>query len=98
MRYLPWQARAIESEKAKANDGYEIAMYLRCYTCKEKKLSNNFSHQSVPGSHPRDWECDICFERRIKEIALFKSETSPRDGDNLSKHTLATPSPPASQI
>ncbi len=89
IRALPWQAKAIESDAAKYNPGYANALFQQCYTCKETKASNLFSHLSAPGKHARDWECDQCFERRMREIDLYKSENTKQDGDNIEKEQFS---------
>ena len=95
---LPWQARAIDSESARANPGYAFAIFRQCYTCKEEKSINHFSHNKGVINRKREWECNQCYERRMREIRNFDSNKLLRSGDAVEKETIASAPPPASQI
>ena len=95
---LPWQAQAIESEPAKLNPGYGFAIFRQCYTCKEEKSINRFSHQGGQINRRREWECNECYERRMREVRAFNRKSPLRSGDAVEKETIASAAPPISQI
>jgi hypothetical protein len=95
---LPWQAYAIDNAQAMQNPGYAFAIIRQCYTCKEEKTIDQFSHAQGIASRSRDWECDECYQRRMREMAQYEESQSKRKGDALSKETLASPPPAESEI
>ena len=95
---LPWQAVAIDSELAKVNPGYGFAIFQQCYTCKEVKSIVQFSQHDDAINRKRQWECNECYERRMREIKIFRKKTGLRKGDVIEKETIASAPPPASQI
>jgi len=95
---LPWQAVAIDSELARSNPGYGFAIFQQCYTCKEVKSTVQFSQHDGAINRKRQWECNECYERRMREIKNFRNKNTLRTGDVIEKETIASPHPPASEI
>lgn len=95
---LPWQAQAIELEAAKQNPGYGLAIMQQCYTCKENKPILAFERPGSKASTLRKWECNQCYERRMREMANYQKAGAFRQGDYLSKATVASPPPAEGEI
>ena len=95
---LPWEAKAIELEAAKQNPGYGLAIAQQCYTCKEIKPIQAFERPGNGASTLRKWECNQCYQRRMREMANYEKAGALRQGDYLSKATIASPPPPESEI
>lgn len=94
---LPWQAKAIEMQAAKQNPGYARAILQQCYTCKQVKPLSEFERAGNGLGPHRDWECNECYERRLRELQAYRRQ-APRKGDYLDKETLASPPPPEGRI
>ena len=95
---LPWQGKAIDLEGAKDNLGYGLAIIQQCHTCKEQKPIMAFERGGIGVAHRRNWECNECYERRVREIASYRKKLSIRQGDFLDKVTIASPPPPQGEI
>ena len=95
---LPWQAEAIELEAAKMNPGYGIAIWQQCHTCKKSKPQLAFLRTTSSVFQRRNWECNECYERRTREIKNYRRINSTREGDYLSKATIASPPPAEGEI
>ena len=95
---LPWQAKAIHSEAAKQNEGYGYAIWQQCHTCKEVKPEKAFERAGQDALQRRNWECNQCYERRMREMTMYRSKSTGRLGDYLDKETTASPPPAESEI
>lgn len=95
---LPWQAQAIELEAAMQNPGYGLAIMQQCYTCKENKPILAFERSNKSTSTHRQWECNQCNQRRMREMANYRKAGALRQGDDLSTATIASPPPPEGEI
>ncbi|MQC26309.1 MAG: hypothetical protein DWG76_02520 [Chloroflexi bacterium] len=96
--HLPGQAQPIDSEEAKANPGYAQVELRQCYTCKQYKSTQAFERVEGDPQLARNWECNECYERRMREMAAYRKSGKPRSGDFLDKDTMASPPPPEGQI
>lgn len=95
---LPWSAKPIELEAAKQNPGYAQQTMRQCYTCRKTKPQEGFERPYRGSQLNRDWECNECYGRRMREMAGFRKAGEVRSGDYLDKETLASPPPPKGQI
>lgn len=95
---LPWRAKSIELEAAKGNPGYAQAALRTCYTCKQTKPEEEFVRPGGGNHFSRDWECNECYARRMREMAGFRRAGERRGGDYLDKETIASPPPPEGRI
>lgn len=95
---LPHRAKAIESEAAAQNPGFEQAALRQCYTCKEMRPEKAFERPGLGEHDRRNWECDTCYQQRLRELGRFRAVGSLRAGDSLERETLASPPPPSSEI
>jgi hypothetical protein len=95
---LPAQAKPIELEAAKQNPGYARVVLRQCYTCKESKPEAAFERPEGGGQLARQWECNDCYERRMRELAAYRKRGEARQGDFLDKDTLASPPPAEGRI
>lgn len=90
---LPHRAQPIASEAAEKNAGYTVQALRQCYSCKKFKPEAEFERQG--GDSRRNWECNECYERRMREMALLAPA---RRGDFLERDTLVSPPPPQGKI
>lgn len=95
---LPWQAKAIDSEEAAKNEGYAQAAWRQCYTCKDYKPEDEFARSAEGEQARRNWECNSCYQQRMREIGRFRRRGGKRSGDSLERDTLASPPPPSGEI
>ena len=95
---LPWQTKTINLQAAKKNPGYGLAILQQCHTCKEQKPILAFERGGFGVVQRRNWECNKCYKRRIREMASYRKSSSIRQGDFLDKATIASPPPPKSEI
>lgn len=90
---LPHSAKAIETEVAKENPGYGQAAIRQCYTCKEYKPEGSFERASEGNYTERNWECNECYQQRMREVGAYQQGGERRAGDYLDKDTMASPPP-----
>jgi hypothetical protein len=95
---LPHVAKAIETEAAMENPGYGQAAMRQCYTCKENKPEEAFKRASEGQYTERNWECNQCYEQRMREVGAYQRGGERREGDYLDKETVASPPPPEGKI
>jgi hypothetical protein len=94
---LPRRAVPIEMEEAKRNPGYSTVVLRQCYTCKQWKPEAEFDRPGNEDAAYRNWECNECYNRRLREVSQFK-RVSGRKGDSLERETVASPPPPIGKI
>ncbi|QYK51768.1 MAG: hypothetical protein KF701_04555 [Anaerolineales bacterium] len=90
---LPHRAQPIGGEAAEHNAGYSDVSLRQCYSCKQFKPQAEFAREG--GDAHRNWECNECYERRTRELAMLAPS---RRGDFLDKDTLVSPPPPQGKI
>lgn len=95
---LPRVAKAIDSEAARANPGYGQAALRQCYTCKQYKPEEAFERASEGQYTERNWECNECYQQRMRELGAYQRGGERRAGDYLDKETMASPPPPKGEI
>jgi hypothetical protein len=95
---LPWTAKPIAVDAAQENPGYAQKLTRQCYTCKKTKPEEEFERPYRGSQLNRDWECNECYSRRLRDLANFRKQGETRTGDYLDKDTLASPPPPKGQI
>jgi hypothetical protein len=95
---LPWQATAIQSDAAKKNEGYGYAIWQQCHTCKEVKPEKAFERDGQNALIRRNWECNECYERRMREMTIYRNKSTGRSGDYLDRETVASPPPAEGEI
>lgn len=93
---MPRRAAPIENEAAKKNPGYSNVVLRQCYTCKQFKPESEF--QRAGNNSHRNWECNECYGRRMRELAAYEKAGALRQGDALDKVTQVSPPPPQGNI
>jgi hypothetical protein len=90
---LPHRAQPIDNEAARKNPGYSTVSLRQCYSCKQFKPEAEFARPG--GDSHRNWECNECYSRRQRELALIAPA---RRGDYLTRETLVSSPPPQGKI